>query len=91
MDAVRFGATIRQIREECGWTRRKLARRAGLTEQYLGILETGGNVPTLTTILELTETLGADVGAIMRQLAVARAPRKPEPAPPEDEGPVIPE
>jgi len=62
MDAVRFGSMIRRIRTDCGWTRRRLARRAGLSEQYLGILETGGNVPTLTTILELTEVLGADVG-----------------------------
>ena len=86
MDAVRFGAILRQIRTECGWTRRKLARRAGLTEQYLGILEVGGNVPTLTTVLELTEVLGADIGEIMRQLAAARAPRKPQVvAPPIDQ------
>ena len=85
MDAVRFGSMIRRIRTDCGWTRRRLARRAGLSERYLGILETGGNVPTLTTILELTEVLGADVGEIMRQLAIARAPRKPQITPPEVE------
>jgi len=87
MDAVRFGSMIRRIRTDCGWTRRRLARRAGLSEQYLGILETGGNVPTLTTILELTEVLGANVGEIMRQLALAlaRAPRKPQITPPEVE------
>jgi hypothetical protein len=31
-----------------------------------------GNVPSLTTVLELTEVLGADMAEIMRQLAAAR-------------------
>ncbi len=83
IDAERFGALLRSAREERGWTRRKLAQRAGLTEQYLGIVEQGGNVPTLSTILELTEVLGVDVGDIMRQLAAARTARPaPPPLPP---------
>jgi transcriptional regulator with XRE-family HTH domain len=39
---------------------------------YVSIVETGGNVPSLTTILELTEVLGVDVAEIMREVAIAR-------------------
>jgi transcriptional regulator with XRE-family HTH domain len=76
-DAARFGAILQRLRVQRGWTRRKLATRAGLSAQYIGILEFGGNVPSLTTVLELAEVLGADVGAIMRELAAARNPAPP--------------
>jgi transcriptional regulator with XRE-family HTH domain len=71
-DAVRFGAILCRIREQRGWTRRKLATRAGLTPAYVGIVEQGGNVPSLTTVLELIEVLGADIAEVMRELAAAR-------------------
>jgi transcriptional regulator with XRE-family HTH domain len=72
MDAMRFGAIVRRLREGRGWTRRKLATRAGLSPQYVGVLEEGGNIPTLAVVLELTEVLGADVAEIMRELSIAR-------------------
>ena len=43
--------------------------------QYVGIVEQGGNVPSLTTVLELTEVLGADVAKVIRELAARNAPR----------------
>ena len=75
-DAARFGAIVRRLREARGWTRKKLATRAGMSPQYIGIVEQGGNVPSLTTVLELTEVVGGDIAAVMRELAAARnAPR----------------
>jgi transcriptional regulator with XRE-family HTH domain len=74
LDAVRFGAIIRGIRLQRGWTKKKLATRSGMNATYLGIVEEGGNVPSISTVLELTEVLGADVGDVMRQLAAARNP-----------------
>jgi XRE family transcriptional regulator, regulator of sulfur utilization len=75
-DAQRFGAILRRLREQRGWTRQKLATRAGLSAQYLGIVEKGGNIPSLTTVLELIEVLGGDIAEVMRELAAARnAPR----------------
>jgi transcriptional regulator with XRE-family HTH domain len=44
-DADRFGTILRQLREQRGWTRQKLAQRAGLAATYIGVLEAGGNVP----------------------------------------------
>jgi len=31
LDAIRFGEMLRRLREQRGWTRQKLATRAGLT------------------------------------------------------------
>jgi len=77
-DAIRFGEILRRLREQRGWTRQKLATRAGFTPTYVGIVEQGGNVPSLTTVLELAEVLGADVGEIMRELAAARSTPLPK-------------
>jgi transcriptional regulator with XRE-family HTH domain len=71
-DAARFGAIVRRLRQQRGWTLRKLATRSGLSAIYVSIVERGGNVPSLTTVLELIEVLGADIGEVMRELAAAR-------------------
>jgi len=71
-DAVRFGAILRRERQARGWTLRKLAQRAGMNAQYLGVVEAGRNVPSLCTILELAEVLGADAAEMIREIAVAR-------------------
>jgi len=78
---MRFGIILRRLREQRGWTRLKLATRAGLSRQYIGIVEQGENVPSLTTVLELIEVLGADVAEVMRELAAARNAPRTTPAP----------
>jgi transcriptional regulator with XRE-family HTH domain len=55
-----------------GWTIAALAQQAGMNAQYLGIVENGGNVTTLTTILQVCEVLGADAGEMIREVAAAR-------------------
>lgn len=73
-DAVRFGAIITRLRVQRGWTKAKLAQRSGMHVTYIGTVERGGNVPSLETILELADVLGADVGEIMREVAAGRRP-----------------
>ena len=86
-DAARFGALLKQLREQRGWTRQKLAQRAGMTPTYIGILEYGGNIPSLPTVLELIEVLGADIADVMRRLAAARVSPPPVLPPPAPETP----
>ena len=71
-DAVRFGAIVERLRVARGWTRKKLLQRAGLTPQYVAIVEQGGNVPSLTTVLELIEVLRGDVAEVMREAYLGR-------------------
>lgn len=68
-DAVRFGAHVRRLREERGWTLEQMAEQAGMNGSYLGFVERGDNVPTLTVILLIAETLGVDAGDLVRHVA----------------------
>src|SRR5262245_5030815 len=76
-EAVRFGAVIRRIRKERRWTIVKLAQRAGMNANYLGVVEQGGNNTSLTTIVELCDCLGADIGEVMREVMAVRVPPPP--------------
>jgi transcriptional regulator with XRE-family HTH domain len=76
-EAVRFGAVIRRIRKAGGCTIVKLAQRAGMNSNYLGVLEQGGNDTSLTTIVELCDVLGADIGEVMREVMSVRNPPPP--------------
>ena len=71
-DAVRFGAILRRERQARGWTLRKLAQRSGMNAQYLGVVEAGRNIPSLCTILELADVLGAEAADMIREVAAAR-------------------
>ena len=76
-DGARFGRIIRRVRRQRGWTIVKLARRSGMNATYLGILERGGNSPSLATIIELAEVLGVDAGDLVREVAAGRKPKRP--------------
>src|SRR4051794_32144303 len=71
-DAVRFGEILRRERKARGWTLVKLAQRSGMNARYLGVVEAGNNVPSLSTILEVAEVLGADAAEMIREVATAR-------------------
>ena len=63
---------VRRLREERGWTQDQMAERAGMNGSYLGFIERGENVPTLTVILLLADTLGVDPGDLIREVARRR-------------------
>ena len=67
-EAVIFGATIRRLREERGWTQETLAERAEMNVSYLGFIERGDNVPTLTIILQLAAALKVDAAELLREV-----------------------
>ena len=78
-DAIRFGAIIRRVRAERGWTRLKLARRSGMHVNYVAMVEAGRNVPSLVTILELADVLGIDAGELVREVAAGRNVKRGNP------------
>jgi len=53
-----FGSTVRRMRSAAGWTQEDLAERAGLTATYVGQVERGAKVPSLTVVLKLARGLG---------------------------------
>jgi transcriptional regulator with XRE-family HTH domain len=54
---VVFGATVRRLREQHGWTQEQLAEIAEMSATYVGFIERGENVPTLTIIFRLADAL----------------------------------
>jgi transcriptional regulator with XRE-family HTH domain len=65
-EGQRFGAALRLMRKERGLSQERLAERAGLAADYLGFIERGDNVPTLTVILKLADALSVAPSHMLR-------------------------
>jgi len=65
-EATKFGAVLRRLREERGLTQEELAERAGVSATYVGFIERGDNVPTLTILLDLASALGISPSDLLR-------------------------
>jgi transcriptional regulator with XRE-family HTH domain len=56
-EAAIFGEIVRRVRKEHAWTQEDLAEHAGLTTTYVGQVERGDKVPSLTVVLRLSLAL----------------------------------
>ncbi len=70
----RLGAVIVRLRQAKGWTRPTLARRAGISDTYVRLLEYGDNVPTLTVLIELASVLGVTPAELVREVTEPDTP-----------------
>jgi len=71
-DAELFGAIVRELRDARGCTQEELAERAGMNASYLGFVERGDNVPTLTIIIQIAAGLGVEPAELLRELMTRR-------------------
>lgn len=53
----RFGARLRARREALGLTQAKLAEHAGVTSNYVGVMERGLKLPTIDTLVKVAKAL----------------------------------
>ena len=67
-EAVIFGEVVNRLRTERRWTLADVARSTGMNATYLGILERGGNVPSLTTVLQLAKFFGMEAAELVREV-----------------------
>jgi transcriptional regulator with XRE-family HTH domain len=65
-EGIKFGDTIRRLRAERGYSQEVLAERAKLNADFLGFIERGDNLPTLTTILQLARALGVKPSSMIK-------------------------
>ena len=61
------GRNAARLRAKAGLTREQLAERSGLTQQYISDLERGKCNPTIVTIYELAQALGAGPVELVRE------------------------
>jgi transcriptional regulator with XRE-family HTH domain len=66
-EGQRFGDALRSLRKERELSQEALAERAGMAADYLGFVERGDNVPTLTVILKLAKALDIDAGDLLAE------------------------
>jgi len=62
---VEFAKTIKELRLEKNWTQRELAEKINLTDRAVGLWETHGREPNLTTICKLAEIFNITVGQLL--------------------------
>jgi len=60
-----FGITVRQLREQHGWSQESLAERADLNRSYVGELERGQAIPSLLTLKKLAIALDLSLTNLM--------------------------
>lgn len=65
-EAEKFGLIVRRLRESRGLTQEELAERAEVSATYIGFVERGDNVPTLTIILQIASALGVKPSELLR-------------------------
>lgn len=61
-----FGGTVRQLRTDAGLTQEQLAAASGLTTTYVGQVERGDKIPSLTVVLKLARGLEVAPGELLR-------------------------
>ena len=81
-DAARFGKVLFRLRVRQNWTLLELARYSGMHPDYLGLLERGRNMPSLSTILRIAETFDIPAGRILDEIEKDRPRRRPAVASP---------
>lgn len=59
--AFELGRSVRELREEQGWSQTQLAKAAGMTQSAVARFEAGGTVPTLTVLERLATALGVSL------------------------------
>jgi ribosome-binding protein aMBF1 (putative translation factor) len=57
--AYELGKTVRERREQKGWTQGQLAAAANMTQSAVARFEAGGTVPTIPVLDRLAQALGA--------------------------------
>jgi len=66
VEAEKFGAIVRALREKRGLTQEQLAELAEVSATYIGFVERGDNVPTLIIILQIASALGVSPADLLR-------------------------
>ena len=55
---LQFGAALRRLRLAAGMSQERLGLEAGIQRNFVSLIETGQNQPTITTIAKLAKALG---------------------------------
>ena len=63
-----IGEEIRKARQEAGLTQEQLGFEAGISRQYVSLLELEQKSPTLDVLLRLCKAMGVSAGTIVKRV-----------------------
>jgi transcriptional regulator with XRE-family HTH domain len=67
-DAISFGLIMRRLRSQRGWTLQHATKTSGMNARYLGSTERGGNVPSISTLILLSNVHGVDSAEVLKEM-----------------------
>jgi transcriptional regulator with XRE-family HTH domain len=70
----RFGARVRQLRTERGWSQEAFADEAGLHRTYIGSIERGEQNISLVNIEKIAATLGLSLAELFSPFTDTTSP-----------------
>lgn len=65
MDLVSIGKNIRKYRQQKGLRQEDLAEKAGLSVNYIGMIERGDKIPALDTFITIVNALGVSADMLL--------------------------
>jgi transcriptional regulator with XRE-family HTH domain len=80
-DAVCFGLIVKRHRMQRGWTLQQLGAAIGIHPTHAGVIERGGNLPGLKTLLALARVFAIDPGEMLREMLASREQFRPRVTP----------
>ena len=63
---IKFGARIKQLRQEKGLTQEQIAQKCGLHKNYIGMIERGERNPSLINIEVIAKGLELTIAKLMK-------------------------
>lgn len=63
-----FGAALRRLRLASGMTQEQLGLEAGVQRNFISLIETGQNQPTITTVAKLARALGMRASELVAEV-----------------------
>lgn len=79
LDAICFGLMVRRLRVQRGLKIQQVANAIGRHPTYLGVIERGGNLPGIKTLIQLAAVFGIDPGEFLREIVQNREQFKRKP------------
>jgi transcriptional regulator with XRE-family HTH domain len=67
-----FAKELRELRTKAGLTQEEVGSRAGVSREYVSMLESGKNTPTIDVFIRLCEAIDASPGDVITRLARSR-------------------